>query len=129
MLSKVLLTAKLSQGRCCSVLLLSLGAPIPNYRTLEIQETCDHRQELCPLFPLSHRSYGSICLQTQGQHCPNHLYVSLKVKTVSVVLSRKLRQGAQRALAGKMTILFKIPISDSGRATFTWPNPPLCRVT
>lgn len=62
MLSKVLLTAKLSQERCCSVLLFPLGAPIPNYRTLEIQETCNHRQELCQLFPLSHRGYGSISL-------------------------------------------------------------------
>lgn len=129
MLSKVLLTAKLSQERCCSVLLFPLGAPIPNYRTLEIQEPCNHRQELCQLFPLSHRGYGSISLQTQGQHYPNHLYVSLKVKTVFVVLSRKLRQGVQRALVGKMTILFKILIKDSGRATFTWPNPPLCRLT
>ena len=94
MLSKVLLTAKLSQEWCCSVLLFPLGAPIPNYRTLEIQETCNHRQELCQLFPLSRRGYGSISLQTQGQHCPNHFYVSLKVKTVFVVLSRKLRQGA-----------------------------------
>ena len=104
MLSKVLLTAKLSQEWCCSVLLFPLGAPIPNYRTLEIQETCNHRQELCQLFPLSRRGYGSISLQTQGQHCPNHFYVSLKVKTVFVVLSRKLRQGPQRTLVGKMMI-------------------------